>query len=90
MFMTGSNVMIGGFILGGSTNAQVAVRGIGPSLSQFVNPVLADPTLELHNSSGTTLAMNDNWQDDATSAAQLTAHGLAPTNPLESAPAVCA
>jgi hypothetical protein len=82
--LTGSDVMIGGFILGGSGSTQVAVRGIGPSLSQFVNPALADPTLELHNSSGTTLAMNDNWQDDPTSAGQLTAHGLAPTDPLES------
>jgi hypothetical protein len=81
---TGANVMIGGFILGGTSSAQVAVRGIGPSLSQFVNPALADPTLELHNSNGATLAMNDNWQDDPASAAQLSAHGLAPTNALES------
>jgi hypothetical protein len=81
--LTGSDVMIGGFILSGAS-AEVAVRGIGPSLSQFVSPALADPTLELHNGSGTTLAMNDNWQDDPTSAGQLTAHGLAPTDPLES------
>src|SRR5438105_880363 len=33
---TGDNVMIGGFILGrGSDSSAVAVRGIGPSLSQF-------------------------------------------------------
>ena len=76
--------MIGGFILGGSSNSQIAVRGIGPSLSQFVNPVLADPTLELHDSNGATLAMNDNWQDDPASANQLIAHGLAPQNPNES------
>jgi photosystem II stability/assembly factor-like uncharacterized protein len=81
---TGANVMIGGFILGGSSSAQIAVRGIGPSLSQFVSPVLADPTLELHDGNGTTLMMNDNWQDNPTQAAQLTAHGLAPQNELES------
>ena len=42
---TGSNVMIGGFILGaGQNNARIAIRGIGPSLSQFgLNNVLADP-----------------------------------------------
>ena len=28
---------------------------------------------------------NDNWQDNSNQAAQLTANGLAPTNPLESA-----
>jgi hypothetical protein len=28
---------------------------------------------------------NDNWQDNASQAAQISASGLAPTNPLESA-----
>ena len=81
----GENVMIGGFILGGSSNnARIALRGIGPSLSQFgLSPVLADPTLELHDSNGTTLIANDNWQDDPVSAAQLTANGLAPQDPKE-------
>ncbi len=83
---TGSNVMIGGFILGGSpNNARIALRGIGPSLAQFgLNPVLADPTLELHDANGTTLIANDNWTDDPVSAAQLTANGLAPQDPKES------
>ena len=74
---TGSNVMIGGFILGGGSNTRVAVRGLGPSLAQFVSPVLENPTLELHNGNGTTLISNDNWQDDPVSAGQLTANGLA-------------
>src|SRR6266446_10954762 len=76
------NVMIGGFILGGSSNsARVALLGIGPSLSQFgLNPVLADPTLELHNANGALLVANDNWQDDPVSAAQLITNGLAPPN----------
>ena len=83
---TGSNVMIGGFILGGnSDNTRVAVRGLGPSLSQSgLTNVLADPTLELRNSNGVLLIPNDNWQDDPVSAAQLTANGLAPTDPKES------
>ena len=83
---TGDNVMIGGFILGhGSASANVAVRGIGPSLSQFgLSNVLADPTLELHDSNGALLIANDNWQDNSVSAAQLMAHGLAPSDPLES------
>ena len=83
---TGDNVMIGGFILGqGNANSAVAVRGIGPSLSQSgLSNVLADPTLELRDSNGALLVANDDWQDDPVSAAQLTAYGLAPQDPLES------
>jgi hypothetical protein len=74
----GDSVMIGGFTLGGSSsNARVAIRGIGPSLaSAGLSHVLADPTLALHNANGTLLTSNDNWKDDPTSAAQLTARGL--------------
>lgn len=83
--LTGNDVMIGGFILGGSNNTRVVVRGIGPSLAQFgLSPVLADPTLELHDGNGALLISNDNWQDDSASAAQLTALGLAPQDPKES------
>jgi hypothetical protein len=83
---TGNNVMIGGFILGGiPNNTRVALRGIGPSLSQFgLNPVLADPTLELHDSNGATLVTNDDWQSDPVSSAQLTAAGLGLSNAKES------
>jgi hypothetical protein len=85
---TGNNVMIGGFTLGGNSNnpnTDVAVRGVGPSLSQFgLSNVLADPTLELHNANGTIMIANDNWLDDPVSAAQLTATGLALQNSLES------
>ena len=83
--LTGSNVMIGGFILGGANNTHVAVRGIGPSLAQLgLSPVLADPTLELRDGNGALLVSNDNWQDDPVSASQLTALGLAPANAAES------
>jgi hypothetical protein len=83
---TGDNVMIGGFILGGSSqNTGVIVRGIGPSLAQFgLSPVLVDPTLELRDSNGVLLIGNDNWQDEPAQAAQLSAHGLAPQNANES------
>lgn len=82
----GNEVMIGGFILGGNPNdTRVALRGIGPSLSQFgLTNLLADPTLELHDANGATLIANDNWTDDAVSAAQLTANGLAPKDDKES------
>jgi hypothetical protein len=83
---TGDNVMIGGFMLGlGSSNVRVAVRGLGPSLSQFgLSNLLADPTLELRDSNGATLASNDDWQSDAVSAGQLTANGLALSDSKES------
>jgi hypothetical protein len=83
---TGDNVMIGGFILGGSIeNTAVVVRGVGPSLAQFgLSGVLADPTLELRDSNGALVIANDNWQDDPGSAAQLTIRGLSPQDPLES------
>ena len=77
--LSGNNVMIGGFILGGSSgNTQVAVRGIGPSLAQIgLNPVLADPTLSLHDGNGTLLVLNDDWNDNPVQAAQLSDYGLA-------------
>lgn len=82
---TGNSIMIGGFILSGN-NTQVAVRGIGPSLAESgLSPVLADPTLELRDANGALLISNDNWQSDPTSAAQLSGHGLAPSNAKESA-----
>ena len=75
---TGDNVMIGGFTLGGDPNvARIALRGLGPTLTQFGFPnVLDDPTLELHDSNGTLLIANDNWEDNTVSAALLTANGL--------------
>jgi hypothetical protein len=55
-------------------------------LSQFgVNPVLADPTLELHDSNGATLITNDDWASDPVSAANLALFNLAPSDPKESA-----
>jgi hypothetical protein len=82
---TGDNVMIGGFILGGGSNTQIAVRGIGPSLLAFPSPnALADPTLALHDGNGALLISNDDWQSDPVQAAQLSAHGLALVDPKES------
>jgi len=88
-----NNVMIGGFIMGGSDpngQATVLVRAIGPSLTgSGVQGVLADPVLELHNGSGTTIATNDNWKNnDQTQQSQesaIRATTLAPSNDLESA-----
>ena len=84
---TGSNVMIGGFILGGGGgNASVVIRALGPSLANAVPPVagaLADPTLELHDGNGALIRSNDNWKE--TQQTDIEATDLAPTNDLESA-----
>jgi hypothetical protein len=85
---TADNVMIGGFVLGGSStnSAKVVVRAIGPSLAQFgINNPLSNPTLQLFDNNGQSVAFNDNWQDDPTQAAQLQALNLAPSNPAEAA-----
>jgi hypothetical protein len=85
--LTDANVLIGGFILTGSDPKKVLLRAIGPSLP--VTGALADPTLELHDSSGATIATNDNWKvDDATGQSQedeIRATGIAPLNDAESA-----
>jgi hypothetical protein len=83
---TGNDVLIGGFILGGSTSStHVAVRALGPSLASFgLTNLLSDPTLELHDANGAMLITNDDWQSDSTSAAQLDANGLGLPNPKES------
>jgi len=79
---TGDNVLIGGFIVTGTEAKEVVVRGIGPSLT--VPGALADPTLELHDSTGATIATNNDWQLNANKQAIIDA-GLAPTNDKESA-----
>jgi len=60
---TGDNVMIGGVIVQGTQPRRVIVRAIGPELTQYGVPnALANPTLELHDSTGALIASNDNWQ----------------------------
>ena len=90
---TGDNVLIGGFIITGPEAKKVIVRAIGPSLANagVANP-LADPMLELRDSSSALLASNDNWQTTqfgdvimCDQSADVQASGLAPSDPRESA-----
>ena len=60
---TGNDVMIGGFIVAGDKPKRVIVRAIGPELTEYGVPdALANPTLELHDSTRALIASNDNWQ----------------------------
>lgn len=90
---TGDNVMIGGFIITGPRSKRVIVRAIGPELTQFGVPnVLANPTLELHNSAGVLIAFNNDWQMTIIGGIimhdqvqEILNSGLAPGDPRESA-----
>ena len=82
---TADNVLIAGFIIGGSQTKQVIVRALGPSLASagVANP-LSDPTLELRDASGNVIASNNDWADGPDAAA-IQARGFAPTQRSESA-----
>lgn len=90
---TGDNVLIGGFIINGVEPKQVIVRAIGPSLSQYgVSGALSDTTLELHDQSGSSIAVNDDWRKtqiggliNADQRQAIIATGFAPKLDLESA-----
>lgn len=83
----GEDVLIGGFIITGNDDKEVVLRGIGPSIpSSEVMNSLADPTIELVDSTGATVATNDNWRDlSANDQTVLTDNNLAPGNDAESA-----
>ncbi|HEX4665880.1 MAG TPA: fibronectin type III domain-containing protein [Chthoniobacterales bacterium] len=80
---SGDNVMIGGFILGGS-GTPVIVRAIGPSLAAVgIANALLDPRLELYDVNGTLLASNDNWRDEQEG--EIVESGLMPSDDREAA-----
>ncbi|MDQ6861353.1 MAG: hypothetical protein M3032_09390, partial [Verrucomicrobiota bacterium] len=80
LVQTGDNVLIGGFIIGGTEPAKVLVRATGPSSG--VAGALPDPTLEVHDANGGVIS-NDNWRE--TQEAEITATGIAPTDNREAA-----
>jgi hypothetical protein len=76
----GDNALIGGFIIRGSEQKKVILRGVGPSLT--VPGKLADPVIQLFNGAGANIAGNDDWKTDQQN---VESTGLAPTNDRESA-----
>ncbi|MEY2521074.1 MAG: hypothetical protein QOF24_2833 [Verrucomicrobiota bacterium] len=75
--------MIGGLIIQGVGAKKVIVRALGPSMTNSISGVLADPILELRDGSGNLLAVNDDWSNSP-QAADIAAT-IPPTNALESA-----
>ncbi|HZE12595.1 MAG TPA: hypothetical protein VE086_02460, partial [Chthoniobacterales bacterium] len=76
----GDNALIGGFIISGSEPKKVILRGIGPSLN--VPGKLADPVIQLFNSSNVNIGGNDDWKTDQQNVQDT---GLAPSDDRESA-----
>ena len=80
----GGNVLIAGFVIGGTEGKQVLIRGIGPALAGLgVQGTLADPQLRLYRGSEV-IAQNEGWSAGIESAAlagafqRLGAFALAP------------
>jgi hypothetical protein len=71
---TGGNVLITGFVVGGSGTGRILVRAAGPALSAFgLGGVLVDPKLELFRSVGASsvlVAENDDWSNTTLAAQQ--------------------
>ena len=55
-------MMIGGFIIDGDNDKDIAIRALGPSLADAGVPrPLANPKLELYDSTGALILENDDW-----------------------------
>jgi hypothetical protein len=58
----GSDILIAGFVIAGTEPRKVLLRGIGEQLLDFgVKGVLWDPVISLHDSTGRSIATNDDW-----------------------------
>jgi Matrixin len=82
---TGSDVLIGGFIVQGSQQIQVVVRCLAGSLASFGIPdVLPDSVIELYDANNNLIASNDDWfiSNDAETIAS---YRHDPPNSIESA-----
>lgn len=91
----GDDALIEGFIVQGPDGSakKIMVRALGPSLLPFgIADALANPVLEIHDSSGATLATNNDWRNTqigglitGDQSAEISSSGLAPSDDLESA-----
>ena len=81
---TGEDVLIGGFIVSGSTPKQVILRAIGPSLAASGSPAFCKTrSLSCTTLRARRLSTNDNWRD--TQEAAIEATGLQPNDDREAA-----
>ncbi|MEY2491633.1 MAG: hypothetical protein QOH24_584, partial [Verrucomicrobiota bacterium] len=83
---TADNVMIGGFVISGTEPKRVVLRAIGASLGNppfNLTNVLANPTIKIFDSTGSMIALDDDWADSQKD--DLIASGRTPTDAFESA-----
>jgi hypothetical protein len=61
---TGADILIGGFVIGGTQATPLLIRAVGPSLSQFgVSGTLSQPILSIYDSNGNLVAVNIGWSN---------------------------
>ncbi len=73
---TGDQVLILGFVLGGTGQRTLLVRGIGPKLASYgVTGALADPSLEIFDANSRSVLDNDDWGQAPFVAEQMLAAG---------------
>ena len=83
--LTGDDVMIGGFVIDGTSSQKVAIVGNGPSMAGSVAGTLSNPMLTLvRMSDGAVIATNDDW-GTASNAVELQQAGFAPSDAREPA-----
>ncbi|MDQ2659579.1 MAG: hypothetical protein M3Y03_04090, partial [Verrucomicrobiota bacterium] len=68
----------------GGTGKKVIVRALGPSMAGSISGALANPILEMRNSSGALIASNDDWSTSP-QRDEIVASTVPPPNNLESA-----
>jgi hypothetical protein len=82
--LVGSQTMIAGFVISGSTPETVLLRAVGPGLAQFnVAGVMATPELQLYSSTGALMQQNSGWGNSTTLSsafAQVGAFALSPNS----------
>ncbi|HTZ19767.1 MAG TPA: NHL repeat-containing protein [Opitutaceae bacterium] len=68
-YRVSDGALIAGFAIGGTGIKTLLIRAVGPGLAQWqvANP-LADPKLEVWNTTNQIIAANDNWSDSLASA----------------------
>ena len=60
---TGANVLIAGFVITGTAERMLLIRGIGPALKELfgVTGALVDPKVEIYRQDNTKIIENDDW-----------------------------
>jgi hypothetical protein len=88
---TGGDILIAGFVIGGSGTETLLIRGDGPSLATFgVTGALAVPSMSVFDNTGKVISTNTGWGTNANPAAIVTAAASVGAFALPSGSADCA